>query len=150
MARTVKTANTGPEQVTSGRLLTASIYVLVVATIAAVGFVRESTSMILLAAALSLPASAIALPGYYLLYGLLAYVTNANPSGASGSTSCTVGGDCSSSSSGDPAIWFQITTDVLGILALTCAAILNVFVLRRILQRRRGGPGVARETPSSG
>jgi len=121
----------------------ASIYVVTVAATAALGFVLESTTTILLAAALSLPASVFALPGYYLVYGLLASVTNANPSVASGSTSCTAGGDCTSSISGDPADWFQVTTNALGILALTCAAVLNVFLLRRIAQHRRRGPDVA-------
>jgi hypothetical protein len=120
----------------------ASIYVLTVAATAAFGFVRESTPTILLAAALSFPASVIALPGYYLVYGLLASVTNANPSDASGSTSCTAGGDCTSSTSGDPAVWFQVTTDILGILALTCAAVLNAFLLCRMAERRRRGPDV--------
>ena len=120
----------------------ASIYVLTVAATAAFGFVRESTPTVLLAAALSFPASVIGLPGYYLVYGLLASVTNANPSDASGSTSCTAGGDCTSSTSGDPAVWFQVTTDILGILALTCAAVLNAFLLRRMAEGRRRGPDV--------
>jgi hypothetical protein len=128
--------------VTSGGFLLASIYVLIVAATATSGFVRESTPTILLAAALSLPASVIAVPGYYLAYGLLAFVTHANPSDASGSTSCTAAGDCTSSTSGDPAVWFQVTTDILGLLALTCAAALNAFLLCRMAERRRRGRDV--------
>ena len=116
------------------------MYVLTVAATAAYGFARESTSTLLLAAALSFPASVIALPGYYLAYGLLASATNANPSAASGWTSCTAGGDCTSSTAGDPAVWFQVTTGLLGILALTCAAVLNVFLLRWMAERRRRSP----------
>lgn len=137
MTREIGTANAGRRRVTSGSFRAASIYVLIVAATATFGFVRESTPTILLAAALSFPASVIALPGYYLVYGLLAAVTNANPSDASGSTSCTADGDCTGSTSGDPAVWFQVTTELLGILALTCAAVLNAFLLYRIAERRR-------------
>ncbi|MFZ2504117.1 MAG: hypothetical protein WAW88_15770 [Nocardioides sp.] len=125
-------------------------YVLIVAATAAVGFTHESTWTILLAAALSLPASVIALPSYYLLYGLLAFITNADPSGASGSTTCsTVAGDCTSASSGHPAVWFQVTTNVIGIVALTCGAILNVLLLRRMSPRGRSAPSASRPLGAS-
>lgn len=114
-----------------------SVYALGVAVVAAVGFFGDSTPTILLAAVLSLPASVIAIPGYYLTYGLLALVPGANPSESSGSGSCTGGGDCSVSTTGDLADWFQVTTDVVGVLALTCAALLNVLTLRILTTRRR-------------
>lgn len=143
MTRTIGTVSAGRRWVTSGSFLMTSIYILTVVATAAFGFARESTPMILLAAALSLPASVIAIPGYYLVYGLLAVITNASPSDASGSTSCTAAGDCASSTSGDPAVWFQLATDSLGILALTCAAVLNALLLRKIAERRRRGPDAA-------
>jgi hypothetical protein len=114
--------------------LMASAYVLAVASIATAGFVAESTRLILLAALLSLPASVIALPAYYAAYGLLAQVPGANPSDFSSSSRfCADGTDCIT---GNPAVWFQITTNVLGIVALTCAALVNVFGLYLVARRR--------------
>lgn len=66
----------------------------------------------------------IALPGYYLVYGLLALVPGANPS-------------ISTETSGGTAPWFEVTTTVLGILALTLAAILNAYVLSSFINARR-------------
>ena len=107
-----------------------SAYVLTVAAVATVGFVAESTAVILLAALLSLPVSVIALPGYYVAYGLLTLVPGANPSTSSGAGACNANGvDCDWSSTGDPASWFQVATSVLGVIALTCAAMLNVLGL---------------------
>ena len=125
----------------SARLL-GSVYVLVVAVVAAEGFVVESTAVILLAALLSLPASVIALPGYYVAYGLLALVPGANPNESSGSSYCTSGGDCVSSTTGDLADWFQATTEVLGVLAFTCAALINLLALRILTARRRSAGAV--------
>lgn len=116
--------------------LGASIYTLVVAVIAAVGFTTQSTSTILIAVGLALPASTLALPGYYVMYGLLALVPGANPSSSSGSGSCTYGGGCHESVTGEPAAWFTTTTDALGILALTVAALLNVILFRVLTARR--------------
>ena len=52
-------------------------YALIVMVIATAGFTTESTSMILLAAFLALPSSVIAVPAYYVVYGLLALVPGA-------------------------------------------------------------------------
>ncbi len=112
-------------------------YALTVMVIATIGFTTGSTSMILFAAFLALPSSVIAVPAYYLAYGLLALVPGANPSSGSGSGSCTPTGECQASTTGDLAAWFAITTEVIGILALTAAALLNVVVLRRLVARRR-------------
>lgn len=111
-------------------------YVAGVAVIAGAGFFGDSTALILLAALLSLPASVIAIPGYYLTYGLLALVPGANPSSSSGSASCSSAGECTSSTTGDLAPWFAITTDLVGVLALTCAALVNLLALRLALGRR--------------
>lgn len=120
--------------------LGASIYVLVVAVTAAVGFITETTQTILVAALLALPASIVALPGYYLIYGILALVPGANPSNSSGSGSCAPDGSCHESATGDPAAWFSISADALGVLSLGGAAVLNVVVLRLLISRRRRVP----------
>jgi hypothetical protein len=96
------------------------IYVVAVAVIAALGFTEQSPWPILLAALLAVPSSIVAVPCYYLAYGFLALIPGANPS----------------SSSGTPAAWFTVTTFVLGILALTVAAFVNVLLLRSLAARR--------------
>jgi hypothetical protein len=107
-----------------------------------VGFSVDSTRMILLAALLGLPASVLALPGYYFMYGMLALVPGANPSSSAGSGSCAPDGSCHGSVAGEPAVWFTISTDALGILALTGAALLNVVVFRTLTARRRSASAV--------
>ncbi len=121
--------------------LGASTYALVVAATATAGFTRGSTITILLAAVLALPASVLALPGYYVAYGILALVPGASPSSSLGSGSCAPDGSCHGSVAGEPAVWFTTTTHALGILALTAAALLNVVVVRTVMarQRRRAG-----------
>lgn len=106
----------------------AAAYVLTVAALAAVGFVTESTAPILVAGVLSLPTSVPAVIAFYVVYGLLAQVPGANPDSSSGS------------SSGDLATWFAVTTDVVGVLALTAAAVVNVVVVARLLRRRALAP----------
>ena len=126
---------------TMGRMLrltaTEGTYALIVMVIAAVGFTTGSTPMILLAAFLALPSSVIAVPAYYVAYGLLALVPGANPSSGTGTGSCTPTGECQVSTTGDLAAWFTIATEVIGILALTAAGLLNVIVLRSLIARRR-------------
>lgn len=123
-----------------GLRLIASAYVLVVAVVAGVGFATSSTETILLAAAISLPASVIAIPAYYLSYGLLAQVPGANPSQSTGSVTCDSSGACHGVTSGDPAAWFTCTTEVLGTVALVAAAVLNLVLLRRLIAARRHKP----------
>jgi hypothetical protein len=112
-------------------------YVLTVAVVSTFGFTTESTAAILLAAFLALPSSVPAVIGYYIAYGLLAQIPGANPSSSTGSGSCSADGDCQTSTTGDAALWFTITTDVVGVLALTGAALLNVVVLRSLIAGRR-------------
>jgi hypothetical protein len=107
-----------------------------VAALATVGFATGSTAAILAAAALALPSSIVALPAFYVVYGLLALVPGANPSAGSGSGSCTPGGECRFSSTGDLAAWFSVTTDIVGIVALTGAALANLVLLRLLLVNR--------------
>jgi hypothetical protein len=118
--------------------LRSSVYVVVVALSATAGFIEESPWPILLAALLALPVSIVALPCYYLGYGFLALVPGANPSSNSGSVLTSPDGTVISSvMTGAPAAWFTITTILLGILALTFAAVLNVLILRVLVARRR-------------
>jgi hypothetical protein len=114
-----------------------SIYVGAIALIAALGFIAGSPWPIILAAALAMPASTVAMPGYYLIYGLLSLVPGANPSSSSGSQVASPDGTVITTTIGDPAAWFTIATPVVGILALTVAATLNVLALRTLVARRR-------------
>lgn len=114
-----------------------SAYVLLVGVVATLGFTTDSTAAILLAALLALPLSPPAMVAYYLLYGLLAQVPGANPSTSSGSLTCPPDGACQGSSTGDLAGWFSVTTDVVGIVALSVAAVLNVVILRILRSRPR-------------
>lgn len=99
--------------------------------------VGQSPWPILLAGLLAVPASLAALPGYDVVYGLLALVPGANPSGSSGSASVAADGTVlSSTTTGAPAVWFTATTHVLGILALVIAASLNVLLVRAVRSRR--------------
>ncbi|MGB7817874.1 MAG: hypothetical protein WBL35_03955 [Ornithinibacter sp.] len=113
-----------------------SVYVLVVAVLGIVGFTAGSAPVILLAALLSLPSSVLEVPIYYVAYGLLGMVPGANPSSSTGSGSCTLNGDCVTSTTGELAPWFAITSEAIGILALVAAALVNVALLRRLNNRR--------------
>ena len=67
-----------------------------------------------------------------------ALVPGANPSSSSQSGSCTPSGDCLSKTTGDLAVAvFIVTSEIIGVLALTAAALLNVAVLRNLTARRR-------------
>jgi hypothetical protein len=112
---------------------TGCAYVLVVTGVAGFGFVSGSTALILAAVVLALPLSIVALPAFYVVFGLLAMVPGANPDTSTGSATCSPNGDCQSWTSGDPAAWFTVTTEVIGVLALGMAALVNVVVLRLLL-----------------
>lgn len=116
------------------------VYVAVVAAVAALGFSTDTTGLILLAAGLALPAAGLAVPAYYVVYGVLAQVPGANQSRSSGAATCDPDGTCETSSGDGLASWFAITTDVVGIAALTVAAVLNVVLLRMVMAARRSRP----------
>jgi hypothetical protein len=67
----------------------------------------------------------VAFPAFYVVYGLLALIPAANPSGSTGAGSCVPNGECQASTAGDAAVWFTLVTEAVGILALTAAALLN-------------------------
>jgi hypothetical protein len=115
-------------------------YVAVVAAVAVLGFTTDSTGLILLAAILTLPAAGIAVPAYYVAYGVLAQIPGANQSRNSGTATCEPDGTCETSSGDGLASWFAITTYVTGIVALTGAAVLNVVLLRKLMAARRSRP----------
>ena len=119
------------------RGLVEAAYVLCVTAVAAWGFYSDSTAQILLAVLLALPMGAPALVGYYMAYGLLSQVGNANPDVARSGGRCTPYGGCESFTTGEPAEWFLNTMDVIGVLALATAAVLNVILLRILTARRR-------------
>lgn len=106
-----------------------------VAALATFGFVHDSTTTILLTAAITLPSSVPAVVGYYVAYGLLALAPGASPSESSGSASCDAADRCTTTSTGDLATWFALTTDVLGVAALAAAALVNVLAWRLVRRR---------------
>lgn len=118
-------------------------YVIAVGCAALVGFATDSTMLIVLAALAALPASVLAVPAYYVAFGVLAQLPGADTATVTGSVSCGPAGQCQESSAGDPAAWFTLATDAVGILALTAAALVNVVVLRRLAGSSRA-PGPPR------
>ncbi len=117
---------------------TSAAYVATVALCASLGFVHGSAWPILLAAAISVPASVVTLAGYHVLYGLISLIPGANPSSSSGSGSGDAGGQLLSTlTTAAPATWFTIATPVIGILALTVGALVNVQLMRVMSARRR-------------
>lgn len=113
-------------------------YVAVVAACATSGLVGHTAWPVLLAAAISLPAAVVTLPGCYVVYGLLALVPGANPSSSSGSGSADAGGHLISSvTTGAQATWFTIVTPLLGALLLTAGAVVDVLLVRTLVARRR-------------
>ena len=116
----------------------AAAYVATVALSATLGLVGQTAWPTLLATAISLPASIVTLPGYYLAYGLLALIPGANPSSSSGSASVDAGGHLVSPAvGGTQAAWFTTTTLVLGVVLLTAGAVVNVLIVRALAARRR-------------
>jgi hypothetical protein len=127
------------------------LYVVAVALIAAVGFTEQSVWPIVFAALLAVPASIVAVPCYYLAYGFLALIPGANPSSNSGSATFAPDGRMLTTvSTGMPAAWFTITTLVLGILALSVAAFVNVLLLRALAARRRSNEPVKTQSSPKG
>ncbi len=113
-------------------------YVAVVAACAALGLVGHTAWPVLLAAAISLPAAIVTLPGYYVVYGLLALIPGATPSSSSGSGSADAGVHLLSSvTTGARATWFTVTAPVLGVLLLTAGAVVNVLLVRTLIAHRR-------------
>jgi hypothetical protein len=114
------------------------IDVAAVASIAAVGFFNDSPWPVLLAVLLAIPLSFVTVPCYYVVYGLLSFIPEANPSSNTGSEGVAADGHILPSiSTAMPAAWFTTTTHLIGILALTVAAIVNVLLLHSLAARPR-------------
>ena len=115
-------------------------YVAGVGVLAGVGFIGQSPWLILLAALLAVPVSLVAMPCFYVAYGLLAQIPGANPSTSTGSAAVsTDGASLWSVTTGSTASWFTITAHVLGIVTLVVAATLNVRLARGLRARMRPG-----------
>ena len=114
-----------------------TVYVIAAGVLATVGFALANPLPILLAALITIPCSVVALPAYYLAYGLLAQLPGANPSTSSGSGSVSSDGTVTSTTStGMPAEWFTTITPIIGVGALVAAAIANVFIARAFAAQR--------------
>jgi hypothetical protein len=111
-------------------------YLLAVAGLATWGFATGSTATILFTVLLALPTGPSAVVGYYVAYGLLAQVPGANPDTNTGSGACSPSGACQVSTTGDPAMWFTLSADVIAVLLLTAAAVVNVVLFRLVVSRR--------------
>ncbi|MCX6459954.1 MAG: hypothetical protein NTZ03_06555 [Actinobacteria bacterium] len=122
-------------------LVVSTVYIIAAGVLATVGFALANPLPILLAALITIPCSVVALPAYYLAYGLLAQLPGANPSSSSGSGSVSSDGAVTSTTStGMPAEWFTTITPIIGVGALVAAAIANVFIARAFAaQRNRRG-----------
>lgn len=129
-------------------LLLALLYVAGVGVLATMGFASETTPLILFAAAVALPASLVAVPAYYLAYGLASMASGAT-SQSVGTGSCTATGECSYSGSvsGLP-VWFADMTHTLGIVALVWAAVMNVVLVRLLFAARARRPKPQQPTVS--
>ncbi|GAB3594339.1 hypothetical protein GCM10027446_18010 [Angustibacter peucedani] len=121
-----------------------AVYVLLVGALAVGWLVTASPGFYLAAAALTLPASVVAVPAFYVGYGLLALVPGASPSSSSGSGfGVTGGGEQVVMNPEDvPAVWFQPTVLALGVALLLLAAVVDVLLVRRLRARRRPLPTV--------
>ncbi len=130
----------GPRDVSRRLTLPAACYVAAVGLCAAWGFAVGSPWPVVLAAAAAVPASLVAAPLYYVMYGLLALVPGANPSSSAGSgSSSAAGGTDSSYVTGEPAAWFTVTTHTLGVVTLMLAATTDVLLVRALVARHRTG-----------
>jgi hypothetical protein len=108
-----------------------------VAALVTAGVLLQSPGPFLLALLLTLPSSLVALPVYYLLYGLVAMIPGANPASSSGKGLSTPDGTTVTVVSGEPALWFTVAMAVLAVLVVAGAAWLNAIGLKAILSRRR-------------
>jgi hypothetical protein len=81
--------------------------------------------------------SLVAIPGYYVAYGLLASMSGANSSGSSGYGGGSADGTVTWSVTELAPAWFTFSTGLLRVLFLAAAAIANVAVLGDVRARAR-------------
>jgi hypothetical protein len=112
--------------------------VLGVAVLTVAGFASYSTPALVAALVLTVPASVVTLPAFYVLYGLVSQIPGANPLHSSGS-GLSSDGSVIVVTSGMPAPWLAPTMHTLGVLLITLGAVLNVLLARAVLARRKSG-----------
>ncbi|MDX2701620.1 hypothetical protein PV350_02025 [Streptomyces sp. PA03-6a] len=98
-------------------------YVVLIVGLAVAGAVDERAAFYLAAVALTLPSGAVALPAMYGGYAALSAIGSI--------WSPTAGPD------GTEAGWLSLGSATLNVALLTCAAIANVALLRRVSRHRR-------------
>ncbi len=116
---------------------TAMGYVAAVTVLASIGFASGQALLIGVAALVTLPASIVALPAFYLGAGLMGLVPGANPSHETSSGYGGPGGVVVLSETGGPASWYLVSLDLLGLLALALAALGNVLLIDAVVRWRR-------------
>lgn len=121
-----------------GRLTPAALaYIATVTVLTAVGFASGQPLLIGVAALLTLPLSIVAVPVFYMLAGLLGLVPGANPSRASGSGYVGPHGKVVVTHSGEPAQWYLISLDVLGVAIFAAAAVAMMVLLDLVIRWRQ-------------
>lgn len=121
-----------------GRLTPAALaYIAAVTVLAAVGFASGRPLLIGVAALLTLPVSIVAVPVFYMLAGLLGLVPGANPSRASGSGYVGPHGNVVVTHTGEPARWYLVSLDGLGVVVFAAAAVAMVVLLDLVLRWRQ-------------
>jgi len=112
-------------------------YVVCIALVGIAGFSLERPELVLLAAVGTLPISIVAMPAFYVAAGLVGLIPGANPSHSSGTEYVDATGlIITTTATGTPAEWFDISLAVIGVATLTAAALLNVLLLRAFAGRR--------------
>ena len=112
-------------------------YVAAVMLLAAVGFATGQALLVGIAALVTLPVGIAAVPMIYLMAGVMAFVPGANPSQASGSGYAGPHGHVVVTQTGQPASWYLVSIDVVGVVVLVLAAVANVLLLDLLVRRRR-------------
>jgi hypothetical protein len=121
-----------------GRVTPAALgYIAAVTVLAAVGFAAGRPLLIGVAAIVTLPVSIVAVPAFYVLAGLLGLVPGANPSHASGSGSAGPHGKVVVTQTGEPASWYLVSLDVLGVAVFAAAAVAMMVLLDVVIRWRR-------------
>jgi hypothetical protein len=111
-------------------------YIAGVAALVAAGVLLQSPGPFLVAVLVTLPSSIVAMPVYYLLYGVVAYLSGGNPSSSSGTGTSAPDGTTVTVVTGEPALWFTVAVGVLAVLVMACAAWANAMGLKVIRSRR--------------
>ena len=118
------------------RLLWITGYVAVIGILATVSRIVENPVPYLIAAALTLPVSIVAVPCLYYVAGILSQIPEANPSYSG--TECFSDNPDMCVSWGEPAVWYLTAIDVVAVVLLVGTALMNVVLFSRVLLPRLG------------